>query len=97
MYSTCFALNRDTTYALQFKLPRSLISSLANFKTWLSTHNTIVYYVLETEQDILITDSTLISQLNALYNAKSYDDTTNIMQENNNLSFILDIKTLKKS
>jgi hypothetical protein len=41
--------------------------SLANFKTWLGSHNTSVYYVLVTPTDTKITNSTLIGQLNALY------------------------------
>ena len=36
------------------------------FKTWLSTHNTIVYYVLETPTTEEITDSALINQLEAI-------------------------------
>jgi len=42
------------------------ITSSNSFKTWLSTHNTIVYYVLATPTTTLITDSTLIEQLEAL-------------------------------
>lgn len=62
-----------------------------------TTPSGLFYYALATTEDIPITDTTLISQLNALEKAKSYDDTTNIIQENNDLPFILDIKTLKKS
>lgn len=52
--------------------------SLENFKTWLSTHNTTVYYVLATPTDTEITDTTLISQLEAISNALSYEEQTNI-------------------
>ena len=38
----------------------------ANFKTWLSTHNVLLYFILETETDTEITDTTLISQLEAI-------------------------------
>ena len=62
-----------------------------DFKTWLSTHNTIVYYVLATPTNTEITDTTLINQLNAIKEATSYNGTTNILQENNDLPFILDI------
>lgn len=41
-------------------------TTLANFKTWLSTHNTTVYYPLATPIEEEITDETLISQLNAI-------------------------------
>ena len=41
--------------------------TLANFKTWLSNNNVTLYYVLATPTTEEITDATLISQLNALY------------------------------
>ena len=65
-----------------------------NYKTWLSTHNIELYYVLGTTTYTEITDSTLLSQLEAIYNAKSKNGTTNINQENNDLSFILDVSAL---
>jgi hypothetical protein len=37
-----------------------------DFKTWLTTHNTTVYYALATPTDTSITDATLIGQLNAI-------------------------------
>ena len=51
------------------------ITSLQDFKTWLSTHNTEVYYVLETPIDIEITDPTLLAQLNALEQITQYKHT----------------------
>lgn len=45
----------------------SYLNDLAGFKTWLSTHNTTVYYVLAEPTTTEITNATLISQLNALY------------------------------
>lgn len=53
-------------------------TTINDFKTWLSTHNTIVYYVLATPTDTEITDTTLISQLEAINNAISYEEQTNI-------------------
>lgn len=47
-----------------------------NFKNWLSTHNTTVYYVLETPTTTEITDTTLINQLNNLYSAVANQDKT---------------------
>lgn len=67
-----------------------------DFKTWLSTHNTIVYYVLATAKNTEITDTTLLSQLEAIYNAKSKNGTTNISQENNDLPFIITASALEK-
>jgi len=57
------------------------ISTVEEFKAWLSTHNTTVYYVLKTPTIIEITDTTLIEQLDNLYNANSYDDTTIIFSD----------------
>lgn len=55
-----------------------------------------VYYVV-TPTDTKITDTTLISQLNALYNAYTYNDTTNISQTNANLPFYLDVNVYTKT
>ena len=46
---------RDTNY-----------NSASAFKTWLSTHNVEVYYVLNTPTNTLIEDEELINQLNAI-------------------------------
>ena len=83
---------------LFLKIDQSLVSggTDTNFKTWLSTHNTNVYYVLATPTDETITNAELIEQLNDILNAVSYEDQTNINQENDNLPFILDVSALKK-
>lgn len=47
--------------------PDSSVSTLAQFQTWLSTHNTTAYYAIATPTDTQIADSTLISQLNAIH------------------------------
>lgn len=65
------------------------ISTLEAFKTWLSTHNLSVYYQLATPTNTEITDTTLISQLNALEQAQSKENQTNISQVNNDLPFII--------
>lgn len=55
------------------------ITSKDDFKTWLSTHNTIVYYVLATPTDTEITNEELLGQLNSIKeNAQFYSGTTNI-------------------
>jgi hypothetical protein len=63
--------------------------TLEDFKTSLSLNNVILYYVLETPTSIEITDTTLIEQLDAIYNAQSYDYQTNITQTNAVLPFII--------
>lgn len=72
-------------------------------KSWLSTHNTTVYYALETPTDTQITDSMLISQLEELASATLYRPTSNIVVSgslpailgvtayNDNLSGIIEI------
>ena len=42
------------------------MSTASAFKTWLSTHNTSLYYALATATDTKITDATLVGQLDAL-------------------------------
>jgi hypothetical protein len=88
----------DNFKKMILRIRKAIIGTTENeVNTYLANNNIIAYYVLATPTDIEITDTTLISQLNALEKAKSYDNVTNIMQENNDLPFILDIKTLKKS
>lgn len=70
------------------------ITSASDFKTWLSTHNTVVYYVLATPTYTEITDSTLINQLETV--KRSYNGQTNISQVNNDKPFILDVTALKE-
>jgi hypothetical protein len=74
------------------------MSTVEDFKTWLSTHNTIVWYQKAQYTDIPITDTTLINQLNDIYNnAHSYNGTTNITTtyEDGNEQMYLDIEALK--
>ena len=60
--------------------PNSILNSqtVDRWKNWLSTHNTEVLYPLATEETETITEEPLVSQLNELYYAQSYNDTTNI-------------------
>lgn len=74
-------------------------TTVNDFKTWLSTHNTIVWYQKSEYTDIPITDTTLINQLNDIYNnAHSYNGTTNITTtyESGNEQMYLDIEALAK-
>lgn len=61
---------------LYFAPPIS-VQSKANWLTWLSTHNTTVYYALATPTDTEITDADLIEQLNHIYSL--YGGVNNIM------------------
>ena len=73
------------------------ISTLADWKTWLSTHNTTLYYPLATATDIQITDSSVVAQLEALLAANSYDPTTVFTASSEYLPAILSVSTLRKS
>ena len=71
----------SNTNRLWITIDTSLMSgnTVNDFKTWLSTHNTIVVYELSTPTFTKITDTTLIDELNNLQNnERSYKDTTNI-------------------
>ena len=72
-------------------------STASDFMTALKNEKPILYYVLATPTYTEITDSTLISQLEALKKAINYDEQTNISQENNDLPFILNVSALKKN
>lgn len=72
-------------------------TSASQIKTWLSTHNTTVYYAIATPTDTKITDTSLITQLDALYNAKSYDEQTNFAVTSTNLPALLYAVVYRKS
>ena len=80
-------------YRFQLFINKSRLSSddETGLNNFLSSNNMIVYYVLATQTYTEITDSTLISQLEALESAMSYKGQTNISQTNNDLPFELDV------
>ena len=71
-------------------------SNVSDFKTNLQNNNVTVYYVLEEPILNQITDTTLIEQLEAIENAMSYDNQTNISQTNDDLPFIISASALMK-
>ena len=75
-----------------FNVDGSNISTLADWKTWLSTYNTTLYYILATPTYETITDEILIDQLEAI--KLSYENQTNISQTNNDLPFELNISAV---
>lgn len=81
---------------LWFYVNATEFTNINDWKTWLSNNNITVYYVLATPIEEEITNTTLISQLNALYNAYTYNDTTNITQTNANLPFYINAEAFKK-
>ena len=77
----------------------ALNGDVSAWTTWLSTHNTTVYYVLATPTDTAIADETLISQLEALANSKLYRPQTNIISSGTppNLDAILTVETFQNN
>lgn len=78
----------------RLEIRNSQWTSVSDLQTWLSTHNTEVVYKLATPTTETITDTYLISQLNALYNAKSCNGQTNISVDGQ-LPMILEVSALK--
>lgn len=72
----------------------SLFENASALQTWLSTHNTTLYYVLNTPTITPITDTTLIEQLDNLEKAYSYDTQTNISQTNQDKPFIISYEAI---
>jgi len=96
--STQYAIGNwrnNATYQFVFNFSEYGTTTLEQWKTWLSTHNVVLYQPLITPTITQITDVTLISQLNALYNAMSYNGQTNILQTNADLPFIISASALK--
>lgn len=71
----------------------SVIADANDLKTWLGNNNTNIYYVHETPTYEKITGE-LLNQLEAI--KKSYENQTNINQENNDLPFELEVGALEK-
>lgn len=82
---------------LQIENPNaSYYASLNDWVAWLSTHNTTVYYVLAEPTTTEITDTTLLSQLEAIKNATLISGTNEITQLPSDLPFILNFKYYMK-
>lgn len=80
----------------QFKCMPLNDMTLTNFKTWLENNNVSVYYVLATATDTIITDTTLIEQLNAIKTLGDTLDRDNIFNINPNFHTNI-METLMKS
>jgi len=65
------------------------ITTLQDWKNNLESNNSIIYIPLATPTDTQITDTTLITQLDNLQKAISYDSQTNISQNNTDKPFII--------
>ena len=81
---------------VNFSLTDTNFDTLEKFKTWLTSNNVLVRYVLATPTYNKITYEPLLEQLEAIYNAQGYDNQTNISQTNNDLPFIISASALKE-
>lgn len=71
-----FCQYRNTTQ-VYFAAPLSVQTSV-EWRTWLGTHNTTVYYALATPTDTEITDAGLVADLNAILDASLYKGLNNV-------------------
>lgn len=99
-YTITYNDNTTTTHNVKTIAIRNKdnLTDLANFKTWLSNNNTILYYVLATPTTTEITDTTLINQLNNLYSAVANQEKTFIeciSTDLNNVPLIVKASTYK--
>lgn len=78
------------------RIKSSTANTTNSMNVWLSIHNTTVYYVLDTPTITQITDTTLISQLNALDKAKGNNGTTIITTSSDDLAPILNFTAYLK-
>ena len=80
---------------IRFYIKTDIASTVETFKTWLSTHNTIVYYPLATPTNEKFND-TIQEQLEDIYyNMLSYEGQTNVFQDNNDLPFNIEATAIK--
>ena len=88
-----FALSGSGNY-LFFGFPNENTTTLATWEAWLSTNKPSVFYILAIPTDTKITDTTMISQLEDIYNMQSVNGTT-IIEINGNLPMIMKVRALK--
>lgn len=84
---------------IMITISNSKATTQPGFTAWLSSNNIIAYYILATPTDTKITDAGLIAQLDALMDAKTYSDLTNIVvtATSTNLPAILGVTAYRNS
>ena len=83
----------DGAYVCNKKVAGNLAGQTLTFGEEVT--DAVIEYELA-EEEIIPYSETQATQYNAIKQAKSYDDQTNISQTNDDLPFILDITALKK-
>lgn len=87
--------NVCSTYQSEFVFANKSLSTVNDFKAWLSTHNTTIYYKLGTPTNEVFND-TIQDQLDDIYNNMlSYEGQTNVSQVNDDLPFNINSTALK--
>lgn len=79
-------------YAIWVSINDSSITTSSGLISWFGNNNTIIYYPVFTPTDTQITNSALIAQLEAINAAQTYDGTTVITVESENLAGPLEVK-----
>lgn len=72
-------------------------SNETNCKNWLDANNPLINYILAEPIDIEITDTTLISQLEAINNAISYEEQTNISGTSSGINPLFDVEAYQST
>ena len=85
----------DAQSSISLIIRNTGFATLNDFKTWLSSNNVTLEYVLATPTYTEITNTELINQLETLYTAKSQEGTTNISITSEDLEMILNVSALK--
>ena len=86
-----FYMWKTLPYRLILGIDYTQVSQLTN---WLNSNNVSIYYQKVTPTQTEITDTTLVNQVKALYNAHSNNGTT-IITSNGNLPMIIKVRGLK--
>lgn len=89
-----FRFIKSPGYAMQFCIEDNLASNSDEFRTWLSTHNTIVDYVLQkpTPKKLGILSTEDLAKLKTFYGYNSVTVNTNLGLMNIRFTYGLDIK-----
>ena len=82
---------------VEFSFTEYGTTTLEEWKEWLSTHNLILVQPLVTPTDIEITDTTLINQLEAINNAISYYEQTNISGTSSGINPLFDVEAYQST
>lgn len=83
IYGCAYSTTGDGNPSVRVGMTLNGVTTVANFRTWLSANQPTFYYELATPTDTQITDTSLIQQLNNLKNATLFNGVNNISVEGN--------------